>query len=193
MSPTLRFGVTTLMVGCAVLGASGCTSSRAAPARETQSATPPDDFWFSATVLGPVRTASATQLLSRGLRPGRYVVEPDRGLRVSLGTGAMETTFPPLARTLTRGEFTELWTLVNSAGLLDAAHPSAAKGNGTIDPETIEGKTVYVLTSHAHGRHELVILEVDPECGEWCAKAKRVVEWMGGKAWMKEAAVGVEK
>ena len=167
--------------GCAGSGGGDVVAGRGEGA-----ATVPDDFWVSATVLGPVRTGSATQLLARGLRPGRYVVEPDRGLRVSLGTGAMETTFPPLTRTLTRGEFTELWSLVNSAGLLDARHPNAAKGNGAIDPETIEGKTVYVLTAHARGRHELVILEVEPECGEWCARAKGVVEWMGGKAWMKD-------
>ncbi len=157
------------------------------------SAMPPDDFWVSATVLGPVRTASATSALARALRPGRYVVEPDRGLRAALGVGAMETSFPPQTRLLTRTEFAELWTLVNGAGLLDAGHPNVASGNGTIDPETIQGKTVYVLTAHANGRREMVILEVDPECGEWCAKAKGVVDWMGGKAWMTAPAMGAEK
>lgn len=36
--------------------------------------------------------------------------------------------------------FAELWTLVNGAGLLDAGHPNVASGNGTIDPETIQGR-----------------------------------------------------
>lgn len=169
-----------------VVGVAGGCAGSGGDVVEGRAAMPPDDFWVSVTVLGPVRTASAANALARGLRPGRYVVEPDRGLRVSLGTGAMETTFPPLTRALTRGEFTELWSLVNGAGLLDTGHPNAAKGNGAIDPETIEGKTVYVMTAHANGRREMVILEVDPECGEWCGKAKGVVEWMGGKAWMKE-------
>lgn len=175
------------------VGLGGCGSTarpEGAGESRTASAMPPDDFWVSATVLGPVRTASATNALTRALRPGRYVVEPDRGLRAALGVGAMETSFPPQTRLLTRTEFAELWTLVNSAGLLDAGHPNVATGNGTIDPETIQGKTVYVLTAHANGRREMVILEVDPECGEWCGKAKGVVDWLGGKAWVKEGAGG---
>jgi hypothetical protein len=133
---------------------------------------------------------SAYDALPRPLRPGRYVVEPDRGLHAALGVGAKQSYFPPLTRRLTAPEFAELWHAADAAGLLDPKHPNIASGNGEIDPETIQGKTIYVIDAHAGGRREMVIMEVDPDCGEWGAKAKGVVDWMAGKAWVKPAAPG---
>ena len=115
--------------------------ARPAPPTAT---TPPDDFWISITILGPVRASPAAYAaLPRSLRPGRYIVEPDRVLRVALGTGARDTYFPPQTRRLSRTEFAELWQAAaggggeSGAGFLDAGHPNAANGNGEIDPETL--------------------------------------------------------
>ncbi len=167
--------------------------TRAAP----PSATPPDDFWLSITILGPVRTSPAAYaILPRSLRPGRYIVEPDRVLRVALGTGAKDAYFPPQTRQLTRLEFAELWQVAagaGGAGFLDAGHPNAANGNGEVDPETIEGKTVYVISTHGAARRQLIVLETDPECGPACEKAKSVVEWMAGKAWVASPAANEGK
>ncbi len=161
-----------------------------APARPAApvAATPPDDFRIGITLLGPLRAASATAALPRSLRPGRYVVEPDRVLRVSLGAGAQETSFPPQTRRLTPAEFAQLWQAANSAGFLDAAHPNLATGSGEVDPETIQGKTVYVITTHAASRRELLVMETDPECAQRCEQAKGVVDWLAEKAWMSAPA-----
>jgi hypothetical protein len=178
------------------LAPAACVSTpRAADVGEARpvAATPPDDFWIGVTVLGPVRSVSATAALQRSLRPGRYVVEPDRALRVSLGAGAKETSYPPQTRLLTPAEFAELWRAANAAGFLDAAHPNVATGGGEVDLETIQGKTVAVITTHAAGRRELIILETDPECGERCERAKGVIDWLAGKAWMQEPGAHSEE
>ena len=153
------------------------------------SAAPPDDFWLSITILGPVRVSPAAYaVLPRSLRPGRYIIEPDRVLRVALGTGAKDAYFPPQTRQLTRLEFAELWQAAAGAGFLDANHPNVSHGSGEVDPETIEGKTVYVISTHGAERRELIVMETDPECGPACERAKGVVEWMAAKAWIAPPA-----
>jgi hypothetical protein len=179
---TLRAtGFLVIALGLGLLAS--CASSPSASPGEV-AANPPEDFWIGVTILGPERAPAATAALARAMRPGRYVVEADRFLRVSLGTGAKETSFPPRTRLLTTTELAELWQAASAAGFLNAAHPNVARGNGEVDPETIVGKTVYVITTHASGRRELLVMETDPECSEWCEKARGVVEWMAGKAWM---------
>ena len=164
---------------------SDIADARPAPSTAT---TPPDDFWISITILGPVRASpGAYAALPRSLRPGRYIVEPDRVLRVALGTGARDTYFPPQTRRLSRTEFAELWRAAageGGAGLLEAGHPNAANGNGEIDPGTLAEKTVYIITTHGSGRRELIVMETEPECGPACEKAKSVVEWMAAHAWI---------
>lgn len=153
----------------------------------TAATTPPDDFWISISVIGPTdRTPTAAAALARSLRPGRYVVEPDRVLRVSQGPGAAETSFPPPTRTLGTAEYADLWRQATGAGLLDPGHPNIASGSGALDPETIQGKTVAVIVTHAFGRRELVSLELDPECAGACGKVKPVIDWLAGRAWIGE-------
>lgn len=145
---------------------------------------PPEDFWVSVTIYGPIRSGGqpAIDALPRSMRPGRYVVEPDRQLRAALGAGATDASFPPPTRRLTQNNLADLYRLCRAADLFNPKHPNLA--SSPPDPETIIGKTVYAITTHAREKRVLVVMEAEPELSDGAKKAQPVIEWLAGQAWV---------
>ncbi len=95
-----------LMLGVVLLG--GC----AARPVVLELGKPAEDFAFSLIVL-PIAIEPIQ------FKPAVYIVEPDRTLRVAVGEGVAELSYPAPARVLTHSEFARIWNLALESGLLD--------------------------------------------------------------------------
>lgn len=183
MGLALGAGLAGGLAGCA-----GPSSRQAALERALASAEPPADFMLGVTVLRePAETASRAESYRRlpvGVRPARYVVEADRVLRVAVGSGASEETFPPRTRQLTGAQTAALWEALRTSPLasgdaVDAAGPA-------IDPRSLRDRTVYVVTYSAEGVRRRVVVEEGDETGELAA-ARGLVERLGALGWVAGA------
>jgi hypothetical protein len=154
---------------------------------------PPRDFWLGITVTGPIRESTAAyEAQPRSMRPGRYVVEADRILRVALGPGATPESFPPPTRRLTPAEFADLYHAAQDAGLLTTDHPFAVKAMPkkptTPDPGAAPDQTTrYIISTHAAEQRFTFVMEAAPEGSDQSRRAAAVIEWLADKAWVSEA------
>jgi hypothetical protein len=180
------------LVWCLVLAATcglgGCAGGDARFERAIASAEPPADFALSATVLRPVPLAWAAGVRVAGAptgaadRPARYIVEADSVLRAAIGHGALDPTYPPRTRQLTRAQREQLWRELAETPLVDADHPARAGRAPSIDEasEASGGKTTWVIEFSAAGRRQTLVIH---EGGEGEAEARRLVESMSRLAW----------
>lgn len=145
----------------------------------------PEDFGLSITVMGPVRAGGESAYAGIGakLRPGRYVIEPDRSLRAALGPAADDSAYPPRTRRLSAQEMDEVWALVRSSGVLSADHEASASRAPTLDMAS--GRTVYVVTTRALGGRRMVVVDVEPEPAPSAASVQPLVERVANLAWVK--------
>ncbi len=161
----------------------------------TANSAPPDDFWLSVTVTGPVRESMAAyDALPRALRPARYVLEADHVLRAAVGPGAKDEAFPAPTRRLSSMDVTQLYRLVGEAGLLDADHPNLV---GSVPQPKFEERgrsdavsdrdlrTTYIVSLHAHNKQRTLVMEASPRGTQDSRQAARVVDWLANKAWLK--------
>lgn len=147
----------------------------------------PADFWLTATVVGPPRSGPLSAV-PREVRPGRYVMEPDRQLRAALGTGATEQSFPPVTRRLSAEQVSELWTLTNANGLMNADHPAKAAQLPTFDG-TWDGsklaKSTYILVAHANGQRRVLMIDAEDAGAPGNAEARAIVGRLAEWAWVR--------
>lgn len=175
-----------MLVACVLVVLAGCAgssqhSSNAAVVAERV----PEDFWLSITVMGPVRAGgdAAYEQIGAGLRPGRYVVEPDRSLRAAVGPAAEDWAYPPRLRRISASEMAEVWSLVRSSGVLAADHPDTASRAPSL--EMVTGRTVYVVSTHADGARRVVVINVEPEPAASAAAVRPMIERVAKMAWVK--------
>lgn len=143
----------------------------------------PADFWITATVVGPGRVGPITDV-PPALRPARYVVEPDRQLRVAMGGGADEKSFPPPVRRLSAEQFSELWTLSTANGLSRGDHPATAAVLPVLRTDTPK-VTEYVIVLHANGQRRVLMMNAEQADGPGVAEGKAIVDKLAGWAWVE--------
>lgn len=147
----------------------------------------PGDFSLTLTVYGAESATRAAVAGAQGraaggnpplwARSGRYVVEADGVLRVALGPGLDEQTFPARTRWLTDAEFDALFALVRDRGLLRGDHPSRARSLANWSPP--EGSTSFVLSWMAGGVRRTLALEGSD------SDARRVADHLARLAWQR--------
>lgn len=92
-------------------------------------------------------------------QPGVYIVEPDRTLRVALGSGATAGYYPPSTATLTPNQMAQLWRLVQQAELID--QPADIHADDTVKYHiqiTARGKRHLLHATPAHHPQSAAIL-----------------------------------
>jgi len=166
----------------------GCASQGPTPYQQAVTISrPPADFWVAVTVLrspaGAASRATAYKQLPVGIRPARYVIEADRTLRVAVGSGADETTFPGQTRQLTDQQFTSLWETLRTSSLVKTDNP-ALVGSGP-SPTSIGDQTIYVISFMAAGSRRVLAIEAEPKAGDGAAEARKLVEELAALAWVK--------
>lgn len=148
---------------------------------------PPADFWLSVAVLrAPADTASRAAAYLRApaaVRPARYIIEANRILRVAVGSGAREETFPPQTRQLTAEQFADVWNTLRESSLIDPDHPAAT--GAAPAPETLGERTVYLVSFTAGGDRRVLVMDAAPDQGPGAEEAKVLVEKLAGLAWME--------
>lgn len=187
---TLLARAVSLVIALAVPLGAGCAGSsvpRSPYAAAVDAQEPPADFWLSATVLRtPADTASRAAAYLRtpvAVRPARYVVEADRMLRVAVGSGANEETFPPETRRLTAAEFSGLWFTLRESSL--AVEDSPRLIGPPPSASSVGGETWYLVGYSVAGDRRLVAVRAEPNPDPEAADAARLVEQLAGLAWMK--------
>lgn len=98
------------VIGGALLAA--CTPVEGTTPRTLNPQQVPANFALDITIIGEA-TANG-----HAWRTARYVLEPDRTLRVGVGPGAATGGFPPIWRRLSRSTIAELWRQINRDHLL---------------------------------------------------------------------------
>ena len=160
--------------------AAGCAGTQTPPDRIDRA---PDDFAVAVTVHGPETARADIDALPRAYRPARYIVEPDRVLRASLGPGADAQTFPPQTRRLDDRAMQQLWRLVRDGRLLADGHPGLVETSlvGAAPPNR---RTTEVFLSYGETRRYLrVFTDRDTE---FAAAAVELAERLGDLAWVPE-------
>jgi hypothetical protein len=138
----------------------------------------PSDFTLELTVYAPPPVGDNARTLPTS-RPARYVMEADGVLRVAVGGGVNEKTFPDQTRQLTAAEVDRLWQDLRDSGLLDAEHPSRVSSAAGIGPPGHD--TVYVLSYSAAGRRGTLVVRPS-ESG-----ARRLVDRLTRLAWIQRS------
>lgn len=187
----LRAAVVIVAGFACVLGLSACSSQQrmtdadfaAGGTAAAKLAVVPADFWLTATVAGPARVGPITDV-PPALRPARYVMEPDRQLRVAMGSGADEKSFPPPVRRLTAEQVSELWTLTTANGLTRGDHPARPNALPVLRTETPK-VTEYVIVIHANGQRRVLMMDAEEESGAGVAEARAIVAKLAGWAWVE--------
>ncbi len=149
---------------------------------------PPADFWLAVTVMRPIPLGALINARteadrSNRPRPARYVVEADAILRVAIGYGATEQTFPPQTRQLSRTQWTGLWHTLRDSGLADPDHPSRTARLPTLDEigASTEGRGGYFVSFCIAGERRAVFIdEAAPEADH----ARALVEHLDALAWI---------
>jgi hypothetical protein len=152
---------------------------------------PPADFSLAVTVLRPVplgalinaRTDAGRPTVQR---PASYIIEADAILRVAVGYGASEKTFPAETRQLTAAQFAELWRSLRDSALVDPDHPNRTGRLPTLEEftRTTEGRGGYTIAfSIAHDRRVLAIDEAAPAAQD----ARDLVASLLALAWVRPA------
>lgn len=144
---------------------------------------PPADFALAVTVFGPEFDEADIADLPRPFRPARYIVEPNRELRASIGPGSDAETYPPLTRRLERRQMAQLWRLVRDAGLLDPSHPGLIDTTSTFRaPANRRVTTVYAAYGDTRRYLQLYTDRDDASGAAGIALADRLAEL----AWVRE-------
>lgn len=126
MFTALRIALAALWAAMALGSLSACTSRAEVAQRAAQAESVPPDFSLAITVIAPARGAVQPATLPRGLRPARYILEPDGTLRVALGAGATRATYPFPTRIISDAGRAEIWSRSKTLGLLDVDSPFRA-------------------------------------------------------------------
>jgi len=134
-------------------------SACAAKPRPTQqaapvSASPPPDFTLAVTVFAPPSTHARPDI-APNRRPARYLVEADGLLRVALGPGTGDTTYPPAVRPLTTEQLASLYNDLRTTGWLTTESPARVSSSQTYRPNP--GSTAYLVTFTADGRRRTIV------------------------------------
>ncbi len=173
------------LYGCG--GRSGSAPGETQPTSVTEAADPPGDFTLGVTVLAPTPATSPRTAANAptpparrpARRPARYVMESDRVLRVAIGDGVAETTFPTQTRRLTRLEVARLWGDVASAawlqtapGVADSPPAAAAPAYSAATPSP----AIIIDVSGGGKRRRLALAPSD-------AGARRFVERLASWGW----------
>jgi hypothetical protein len=171
-----------ILVLATVLAAGGCAGERSSPLDTAVTrASPPSDFWLAVTVYAP-EARPGDEPVARSERAARYVIEADQVLRVSIGSGVSEETFPPQTRQLDAGDVDALWESLRTGSLVDAASPHRV--TGPVGGVEASGGPVYVVSFRAAG--ELRRLRVEGGAEGAGAEAKGLADRLGALAWMPE-------
>jgi hypothetical protein len=175
---------------CAVsVGLGGCARSRADRVEAAlMNDQPPADFWLAVTVLRPVPlgaliNARTEPERSTVPRPARYVVEADAILRVAVGYGATERTFPPETRQLSAEQVRSLWQSLRASELTDPGHPNRTGKLPTLEEFSVvtEGRGGYSLSYSVEGERRILAID---EAAPAAKEARALVEQLAGLAWI---------
>lgn len=178
------------LISCVFLLLPACGQSREA---RTESAlladNPPADFWLGVTVLRPVplgaiinaRTEPPNSTIPR---PARYIVEADAILRVAIGYGATEKTFPPETRQLTPQQLADIWQLLRDSALVDPDHPDRTGRIPELEEfsRTTQGRGGYSVSFCIAGDRRILAID---EASPAAADARRLVDQLAALAWIK--------
>lgn len=190
--PAVRVMTMALLAAIAV-ALPACSSARDARfAAAIERDQPPADFQLGITVQAPQSRLGARAIITpardgqpatqtfvsntpygqRGVaaipvshRPARYVFEADWVLRSAVGYGARESNFPTQTRQLNAEQIQQLWTMLQSSGLLDAHHPAIV--STAPEPEEGMGRTAYILSYQVAGLRRTLVIDAGlPPSGE---------------------------
>jgi len=178
------------LLSCAFLLLPACGQSREARTEAALLADhPPGDFWLGVTVLRPIplgaiinaRTEPANSTIPR---PARYVVEADAILRVAVGYGATEKTFPPETRQLTAQEFADIWQTLRASALVDPDHPGRTGKLPELEEfsRDTQGRGGYSVSFCIAGDRRILAID---EASPAAADARRLVDQLAALAWIK--------
>ena len=181
-----------LMLAFAAAFLPGCASSRAERIEAALIADePPPDFTLAVTVLRPVPLGALinarTQDASRPTvqRPARYIVEADAVLRVAVGYGATEKTFPPETRQLTASQFAGLWRQLKNSPLVDPDHPCRTGKPPPLEEfaRETEGRGGYAVAFCIAGEHRILAID---EASPAAKDARELVAQLLALAWVPQ-------
>jgi hypothetical protein len=141
---------------------------------------PPPDFALAATVYAPPPNDPAAPPPPRGLRPARYVLDPDLSLHAAVGGGLDETTFPPQTRRLRFQNAERLWRLVRDSGLLEPGNPQRLDAAETYTARPDRTTAVLTVTYAGVRRSYRVLLDGEGAPGP----GREVVEELAELAWV---------
>ena len=143
---------------------------------------PPDDFAVAATVFADLERSGEDEV-PRFLRSGRYVLQPDGVLRVSVGAGVSTSRLPPPLRRLIPAQVEQLWTIVRRRGYLDGDLTTRIGNPELAGPET--GRTVAVVWVSGAGEQRAYRFELEP-AGLAANEAAALIDELARLAWLPE-------
>lgn len=118
------------------------------------SASVPSDFTLAVTVYAPPANHARPDI-TPNRRPARYLVEADGLLRVALGPGTGDTTYPPPVRPLSTEQVASLYNDLRTTGWLTTESPARVSSSQTYRPDP--GNTAYLFTFTADGRRRTFV------------------------------------
>lgn len=152
----------------------------------------PPDFAVAVTVQVPEAQADTwiadPTAQPRSLRPGRYILEPDDLLRVSVGPGSNPATFPVFRRTLDDQQIETVWACIRDSGWLDkhkGADPMAARA-AFVDaanlPPVAEPTAMIYLCADGHRTYFVAPLESSADA----EPARKLIDTLADLAWIEK-------
>lgn len=132
---------------------------------------PPADFSLSITVYSPAARPNTPAYR----RPARYIFAPDCVLRVAIGPGCTEQTYPPPIRTLNSSEIRTIWLLTRDAALTSDTSPSRISTGASYTPP--DRGTGYLVSTRAGEQSRTFAL--DPAN----APTRRLIEHLAKLSW----------
>jgi hypothetical protein len=162
-----------LLVGCS----GGMILSDAPAAAQGLPLSRPANFTLAVSIHAPQQARAAT--LPRSLRPGRYIVEPDGGLR---SAGPRTPPFPPLTRQVSPQQMDQLWRQLRESGLLDPDHPARVDDPGAIAVSPDRAMAIVSVTFGDQRRTLRLLLD---RSGEAAIAAERLTDRLAELAWVQ--------
>ncbi|MBX3365208.1 MAG: hypothetical protein KF866_10615 [Phycisphaeraceae bacterium] len=154
----------------------------AAPITRVEPGAIPADFALAVVVYSPEHDATVVAAMPRPMRPARYILEPDRLLRASLGPGADVHLFPPPTRRLDGAQMQRLWEMAEQSGLLREGHPHRVPSEQGFASEF--GRPIALITITRMGQRASAAIPLD--AGDADAQAALLlVDHLAEWAWVR--------